>query len=50
MRNRAGIYVLAVVVAINFLNYLDRYLPAAAAPAIQAEFPWALHPPEPATA
>jgi predicted MFS family arabinose efflux permease len=38
MRNRAGIYVLSVLVGINILNYLDRYLPAAAAPAIQAEF------------
>jgi MFS family permease len=38
MPNRAGTYVLSVLVAINFLNYLDRYLPAAAAPAIQAEF------------
>src|SRR5207302_10203491 len=38
MPNRAGIYVLAVLVAINFLNYHDRQLAAAAAPAIQAEF------------
>jgi MFS family permease len=38
MPNRAGTYVLSVLIAINFLNYLDRYLPAAAAPAIQAEF------------
>jgi MFS family permease len=38
MRNRAGVYALSVLVAINFLNYLDRSLPAAAAPAIQAEF------------
>jgi MFS family permease len=38
MRNRAGVYALSVLVAINFLNYLDRFLPAAAAPAIQAEF------------
>jgi MFS transporter, Spinster family, sphingosine-1-phosphate transporter len=38
MGRGAAVYVLAVLVAINFLNYLDRYLPAAAAPAIQAEF------------
>ena len=38
MRNRAGAYILALLVGINFLNYVDRYLPAAAAPAIQAEF------------
>jgi MFS family permease len=38
MRNRAGVYVLVLLVGINFLNYVDRYLPAAAAPAIQAEF------------
>lgn len=38
MRGRTGLYVLAVLIGINFLNYLDRYLPAAAAPAIQDEF------------
>lgn len=38
MRGRTGLYVLAVLIGINFLNYLDRYLPAAAASAIQDEF------------
>ncbi len=31
-------YVLGVMVAINFLNYMDRYVGAAAAPLIQKEF------------
>ena len=31
-------YILAVMVAINFLNYMDRYVGAAASPLIQTEF------------
>ena len=31
-------YVLAVMVAINFLNYCDRWIGSAAAPLIQVEF------------
>ena len=31
-------YVLAVMVAINFLNYVDRYVAASASPLIQSEF------------
>src|SRR5438067_11095247 len=31
-------YVLGVMVAINFLNYMDRYVGAAASPLIQNEF------------
>ena len=31
-------YVLGVMIAINFLNYADRYLPAGASPLIQKEF------------
>ncbi|HKB32671.1 MAG TPA: MFS transporter, partial [Candidatus Dormibacteraeota bacterium] len=31
-------YVLAVMVGINFLNYMDRYVGAAASPLIQKEF------------
>src|SRR5207244_9584095 len=31
-------YVLGVMVAINFLNYMDRYVGAAASPLIQKEF------------
>ncbi len=31
-------YVLAVMVGINFLNYLDRWVASAAAPLIQKEF------------
>jgi MFS family permease len=38
MRSRYAAYVLAVMVGINFLNYLDRYILSAAAPLIQEEF------------
>ena len=31
-------YVLGVMLAINFLNYMDRYIPAGASPLIQKEF------------
>ena len=31
-------YVLAVMVGINFLNYMDRWVAAAASPLIQTEF------------
>ena len=31
-------YVLVVMVAINFLNYMDRWVAAAASPIIQKEF------------
>src|SRR5438046_9253571 len=38
MRTRSGASVLSILVARTFLTYLDRSLPSAAAPAIQAEF------------
>jgi hypothetical protein len=38
MPTRYPVYVLALMVGINFLNYMDRWVGSAVAPLIQAEF------------
>jgi MFS transporter, Spinster family, sphingosine-1-phosphate transporter len=38
MPSRHPVYVLALMVGINFLNYMDRWVGSAVAPLIQAEF------------
>ena len=38
MPTRYAAYVLALMVGINFLNYMDRWVGSAVAPLIQAEF------------